>query len=129
MIWLPVIIWYGVIFGLSSIPAHVLNASEPHFLPWSIDAYLFWGHRIAHVIEYGTLGILVLRAYSRRKNRPITLKTVLLLAFFIFLAGCLDEYHQSFVPGRTPELIDALFDAICAGLAMLLYKRQFFPCL
>ena len=32
--------------------------------PMPSDLWQFWAHRTAHVIEYGVLGVLVIRAYS-----------------------------------------------------------------
>ena len=52
--WLPVVVWYGVIFILSSIPGKTLESIVP-------ETFQFWCHRAAHVIEYGILGILVMR--------------------------------------------------------------------
>lgn len=43
--------------------------------------------------------------------------------------GVLDEFHQSFVPGRNPSVLDVLADFVGAALAVLiiprLYKRWF----
>jgi VanZ family protein len=111
--WLPVFVWLSFIFFLSSIPAANLPKMPS-------DQWLFWAHRIAHIGEYSTLGILVLRAYSYKKVK-IGVSTVLFLSIFIFLAGSFDEWHQSFVPGRHAQLIDAIFDTICGALGMLLY--------
>jgi VanZ family protein len=114
LLWLPVVIWFGLISLLSSIPATTLSLIAP-------SSCQFWGHRIAHIVEYGVLGVLVMRAYANEKAK-ITVVTILFLACFIFLSGVLDEWHQSFTPGRTPELIDAIFDAICGTFGMLIYK-------
>lgn len=116
--WLAVVIWYGFICCLSSIPGRTLNSLVPD------SSLQFWGHRIAHIVEYGVLGVLVIRAYANQKTK-ITVMTILILACFIFLSGALDEWHQSFTPGRTPELIDALFDTICGACGMVVYKICF----
>ena len=132
LLWFPVAIWFAFISFLSSIPGNTISTIPSIILqfinypgnPFSkvpIDLYLFWGHRIAHFLEYSVLGSLVMRAYSKEKVR-ITVMTILFLSCFIFLSGCLDEWHQSFVPGRSPQLIDAIFDAICGTLGMLMYK-------
>jgi VanZ family protein len=36
------------------------------------------------------------------------------------LYGLSDEWHQSFVPGRTPDVVDILTDAIGAAIGLLL---------
>jgi VanZ family protein len=111
--WLVVVLWLGVIFLLSSIP----GASLPRM---PNENWHFWAHRLAHIGEYGVLGFLVIRAYSYKKAR-IGVFTILLLSVFIFLSGAFDEWHQSFVPGRTPQLLDAIFDTICGAWGMLVY--------
>jgi len=116
--WLPVVIWYGFICVLSSIPGKTLTTLVPD------SNYQFWGHRIAHIIEYGVLGVLVIRAYATPKTK-VNVMTILILACFIFLSGALDEWHQSFTPGRSPELIDAIFDTICGTFGMIVYKIRF----
>jgi len=116
--WLPVFIWLELIFLLSSIPGALLP-------PLPSDLWQFWAHRIAHFTEYSVLGVLVIRAYSYKKPGPGVL-TVLFLSVFILLSGLFDEWHQSFVPGRHCQLLDALFDTICGGWGMfffLIYRK------
>ena len=116
--WLPVFIWLEIIFILSSIPAAELPAMPS-------EGWHFWAHRTAHILEYAVLGVLVIRAYTH--DRPYKgLGTVFLLALFILLAGLFDEWHQSFVPGRDCELLDAMFDTVCGTFGMLLYKICFY---
>lgn len=115
ILWLPVFIWLEIIFLLSSIPASLL----PHMLS---DSWLFWAHRIAHICEYSTLGILLIRAYKFERGQ-MSLKMIIFLMFFILLAGLLDEWHQSFVPGRHAQFIDAYFDTICGTLGMFIYYK------
>jgi VanZ family protein len=111
--WLLVFIWLEVIFLLSSIPG-VLLPQMPS------DFWHFWSHRLGHIGEYSILGVLVIRAYSYKKAR-IGVITILFLSVFIFLAGGFDEWHQSFVPGRNCQLIDAVFDTISGAWGMFFY--------
>jgi VanZ family protein len=111
--WLPVFIWLELIFLLSSIPGGSLPRMPS-------DAWQFWAHRTAHIGEYSILGILLLRAYSYKKAR-VGVLTILFLSVFIFLSGAFDEWHQSFVPGRNCQLIDAIFDTICGTGGMFAY--------
>jgi VanZ family protein len=115
--WLPVFVWLEVIFILSSIPGSYLP-------PLPSEMWLFWGHRIAHMVEYSVLGVLLIRAFTSKKIRAGA-GTVLFLAIFIFAAGSFDEWHQTFVPGRHPALLDALFDTINGALGMLIYCLWF----
>lgn len=97
--WLPVIIWLGVIFGGSSI------GSLPRADSALLDALV---HRIAHVLEFALLGLLLLRAISERGS--ITWRQVISAALLCGLYGVTDEWHQAYVPGRSSELSAVPFD-------------------
>ncbi|MBE2215843.1 MAG: VanZ family protein [Opitutaceae bacterium] len=74
--------------------------------------------KIAHFGAYGLLATLWVRALSARLSPGRA-------AFFAWsiaaLFGVTDEFHQSFVPGRSTELADWLADSGGAALAVLLY--------
>ncbi|MBB6671691.1 VanZ family protein [Cohnella nanjingensis] len=80
----------------------------------------FFIRKAAHLTEYAVLGSLLLLAlrYVFRRKRALVPLTVVLC--FLFAAG--DEYHQSFVSGRTPMAADALLDTLGAvvGIAITL---------
>jgi len=65
--------------------------------------------KCAHFIEYFILSLLILRGIraGRRGTRLAWAATAILL-----VAGyaALDEFHQSFVPGRTAAVSDVLLD-------------------
>ncbi|MBF0571948.1 MAG: VanZ family protein [Candidatus Omnitrophica bacterium] len=111
--WLQVLVWLEFIFILSSIPSI-------DFPPMPSDSWQFWAHRVAHFGEYSVLGVLLFRAYSYKRAR-VGVITILLLSMHVFLAGSLDEWHQSFVPGRNCQFIDAIFDTISGAFGMLAY--------
>lgn len=76
-----------------------------------------------HLIEYFIFSALAIRAVfhlsssgSRRWVYPLAITMSLLFALS-------DEYHQSFVPGRTADGMDFLADAIGIILAAILYGR------
>lgn len=65
--------------------------------------------KTGHFAEYFVFSLLVLRAI--RAGRVDT-RLTWALAAIIIVAGyaALDEFHQSFVPGRTPLVTDVLLD-------------------
>jgi VanZ family protein len=75
--------------------------------------------KIVHFSVYGLLATLILRA-SQYHHRWRWSPWITLAIVFVF--GGLDEWHQSFVPGRSCDLADWLADASGATLAVLLYR-------
>jgi len=73
----------------------------------------------AHVAEYAVLAILWYRALYTRLPSP----SVQWLAFIIaFLYALSDEFHQSFIPGRTASWRDVALDVGGAALGLLLWN-------
>jgi len=79
-----------------------------------------WGlgfeDKIVHVLAFGLLAWLVFRALSL--PRPIVSRVVAVAALLCFAYALSDEWHQSYVPGRTFDLWDLCADA--AGIALVL---------
>lgn len=69
-----------------------------------------------HVIEYGIFGALLARALERTAPAAPRLRIVAAAFVLAALYGVSDEWHQSFVPGRSATAMDAAADAI-GGLA------------
>lgn len=88
----------GLIFFLSS------QSSFP--VPqgiWTFD-------KVIHGVEYGVFAILIAR--TMRPWGPAPIVAVILAALY----GVSDEFHQSFVPGRSSDAYDALADTVGATL-------------
>jgi VanZ family protein len=112
--WAAVIAWMGLIFFLSSRP------DLPNFAPGLPGLEEIGGH----LTEYGVLAALLWWALRRTGVRyPATWALVLAVLY-----GCTDEYHQSFVPGRTMSVTDLMMDLVGASAALLivslLYARR-----
>lgn len=111
--WIPVIVYAAFIFSLSS-------RSYPTATPC-------FSTKIFHPIEYAVLGLLLCVALI-----PVLLrKSASSFAVRVFSLGLLygasDEFHQSFIPGRTPRVTDVFFwdlPGIALGLAAFLLIRQ-----
>lgn len=100
-LWAPVVTYCLLIFTVSS----QQDLSPPEF-PSS--------DKIAHVLEYGVLGLLWSRA-AKRSCPHWTFRMVLLsTTLFTGLYGATDEWHQLYVPGRFSDWRDAVAD-VCGG--------------
>jgi VanZ family protein len=78
---------------------------------------------ISHPIEYGVGTTLVCRALEGGRRRPLSLSTALAAILLTTAYGVTDEYHQSFVPGRTSDPRDVAKDFAGAAMACALYRR------
>ena len=130
VLWLPAVGWMLVIFLASTdalSASHTGQIVEPILLrlfPHITFAELELAHlairKTAHLIEYGTLGLLLWRAIPEHRTNPEIADwwragTALLVATFY---AATDEYHQSFVPSRTASVRDVVID--CCGAAIAL---------
>lgn len=78
--------------------------------------------KLVHAAIYGILGALVARALRHGTARPPS--AMMTVAFVVVAASCLgalDEIHQSFVPGRSPDVLDGVADAVGAALGSAAY--------
>lgn len=99
----------AVIFWLSSQPLLPAVSLLPAWL--SHD----WLH---HGLAFGGLAVLLLRALADADPRQVR-PALLALAWMGATAyGVTDEWHQWFVPGRTPDLRDIVADGSGAALAL-----------
>ncbi len=94
--WLPAIVWMALIYWLSSF--HKLQASPVNWQDFII-------RKLAHFSEYFILCLLFYRGFKNTTKVPFK-KILLLSIFFTFFNSLSDEYHQTFVSGRTGRLFD-----------------------
>ena len=103
----PALLYAGLIFYLSSYP--IPPSLAP---PQGAD-------KLVHFVEYGALGFFLAFAFARLGMRPAR---VVLWSFVLgTLYGISDELHQSFVPARSAEVLDAVADAIGSFMGALGY--------
>lgn len=82
--------------------------------------------KCAHFTEYFILSLLVLRGI-RAGRRGARIAWALAAIAIVASYASLDEFHQIFVPGRTPAVTDVLLDtigAICAQIAFALLMSK-----
>lgn len=109
--WLPAVLWMAVIFWLSAQTGSELGSMFPFVEAWFpfLDGFNF-GHFIAYFI------LAVLFWWAIGSDR---LSMKLLVIAMCLTYGLTDEFHQRFVEGRTPDLMDIRNDTIGATLAMI----------
>ncbi len=77
--------------------------------------------KLHHMVAYFVMGILAWR-FLRHVVKISKLTPIIALAF-CSLYGVSDEWHQSFVPGRSSEMLDWVADTLGAGFAQYLITR------
>ena len=105
--------WAGLIFYLSSMP----SVSSVH---------LVFKDKIAHFGVYFILAFLFARIVFYTPRNIAERYLFFTAIFFVSIYGASDEFHQSFVPGRTVDFFDWVADTIGAiggaGSFWLIYK-------
>jgi VanZ family protein len=80
----------------------------------------FYIRKSGHVVGYGTLSILLFRAWRATlpalNDAKWTFRWANIAILGTALVASLDEWHQSFIPTRTGTVRDVVLDT-CAGLA------------
>jgi VanZ family protein len=111
--WLPSLAWAGLIFLLSAQPGDA-------FPKLILDKLI---STASHFTVYAILMTLLVMALHRGSGMSAT--RARLSAFVLVAVYALsDEYHQSFVPGRTATLFDWLADVAGASLIWIVLIRR-----
>lgn len=104
-------IW-PVVVAATIILASSREVSAPGFTRW-----FPYFDKVTHFFIYGLLATLTLRWLGSRRWAP----WLAIAAASLF--GASDEWHQSFVPGRSCEVADWVADTLGAALAVSLFRR------
>lgn len=99
-LWGPVVAFMALIFTASAMSSPPAPAAV--------------GDKTLHFAAYGTLGALAVRATSGATLAGASSGAALAAWAITTVYGVTDEFHQRFVPGRTPEIADVLADALGA---------------
>ena len=96
----------------------------PHLAADTVDRVVFLARKCAHLAEYSVFALLLWRAFRRpqRNNpRPWNWREVGWVLLIVASYAATDEFHQIFVPTRTPAAHDVVIDTLggVAGLFAL----------
>jgi VanZ family protein len=127
--WMPAIVWMALIFlgSTDMLSAEHTSRFLVPFLRWidpqisfaTLNAIQFEIRKLGHLTEYAILAMLLWRALRGGTRWQIKMSILFLaaaLACAIFAAS--DEFHQSFVPSRTPSPHDVMIDICGAFLGL-----------
>jgi len=132
--WFWPLAWMAVIFTASSdthsyehssrIIAPLLYWLFPHISANTVDWVVFIARKCAHLAEYSVFAWFLWRAFRRpQKNdsRPWNWRQAGSTLLIVALYAASDEFHQSFVPTRTPAVHDVALDTLggAAGLFII----------
>lgn len=109
--WIPALVWMIFIFYLSGRQTTGITGIDS-FQAVSIFWQRFIILKFFHLVEYGILFALLFFASGSTPK-----------SFFLgYLYACTDEFHQTFIPGRTAKFSDTFIDLIGMFLGWLLIK-------
>ena len=126
--WWPALVWAVVISGFSTgaftsdntghfiLP--VLRFFLPHASIETLESLHFIVRKCGHLTEYFILSLLILRGI-RAGAKGMRLRWALLTILLVAGYASLDEFHQSFVPGRTAAVGDVLIDTSGGAVALI----------
>ena len=105
-----------------SIVVPLLHWLFPHMPDSQVETIHHFLRKCAHFSEYAILALLLRRTLLnalKAGTPPWSGRLVAGVVGLVFIYASSDEYHQSFVPGRTPLFSDVMIDT-AGGMAGLL---------
>ena len=128
----PLVIWAALIFIASSslmsashtgaVIGPLLHWLFPHASDLTLATAHFFIRKAAHFTEYAILGLLAARAFRSSSRELLRARWFWVSFLFVVAYSLSDEFHQSFVPSRTPSIYDSMIDS-AGGLAALVWLR------
>ena len=125
----PLVLWLFFISFASTSEFSAANTSQiirpillwlfPNLSEARLTAIHFVTRKAGHFSEYAVLGFLARRAFITSSRGFLQRYWFPLGLLLVATYALLDEFHQSFVPSRTPSIYDSAID-VAGGLTVLL---------
>jgi VanZ family protein len=129
-VWVVTLAWAGLIFTLSTgtygssfsawLLREFLRLLHLEVSPPTFGVLHFCLRKLAHLTEYGIFSSLLYGSLERGRSLEWRARTALWCVLIASAYSLTDEFHQSFVPGRTASWTDCAIDTVGAFLGMLL---------
>ena len=130
--WLLPLGWMSLIFVGSSDSQSYVHSSRliepllrwlfPHMTSEHVEAIHHLLRKCAHLTEYAVLALLLWRAVRKplpNDPRPWRWREAAIAVAIVFLYASTDEFHQRYVPTRTPMVSDVFIDTTGAMIGMI----------
>jgi len=107
---IPAILVMAALFKLSTLPGNDPLLNSIHF-----------SDKIEHFIAYFVLGITFCIWIPSKKwfAKPVVYGIIVIVLCTLF--GISDEFHQTFVPGRSGDLYDLAVDSAASVISVFVY--------
>jgi VanZ family protein len=120
MIWMSIIFFFSHQNGIESSNLSGGFSGLLHdllFTTIEIEVFDSYLRILAHFIVFMILGFLILNCFKNKTYRNIVISFIIGFGYAL-----LDEYHQSFIPGRASEFFDVMVDSfgVIFGIIILL---------
>ncbi len=109
---------YDEIFGAS--PETLLKHKSKEFIEEINHVF----RKISHGIVYLVLAVLLM-FFLHSLNEHVLYYYYLISVIVCFLYACTDEYHQTFVSGRTGQFSDIIIDCVGALFGCIIFKIMY----
>ena len=130
----PLVLWILFISLASTSEFSAANTSQlirpillwlfPNLSETRLAAIHFLTRKAGHFSEFAILAFLARRAFITSSRAFIQTYWFQLALLLVAIYALLDEFHQSFVPTRTPSIYDSAID-VAGGLTVLLIFKLF----
>jgi VanZ family protein len=130
----PLLLWILFISFASTSEFSAANTSQiirpillwlfPNISEARLATIHFLTRKAAHFTEYAVLAFLARRAFITSSSAFIQRCWFQLALLLVVVYALLDEFHQSFVPSRTPSIYDSAID-VAGGITVLLLFKLF----
>lgn len=130
--WLPIVLWFALIFIASSdtqssqrssrIIGPLLRWLFPEMAEETIGLVVLFVRKCAHLTVFGVLALLFWRAFRkpvRGDTRPWSWSEARNSLIGVFVYAITDEVHQAFVPSRQGSALDVVIDTLGGAAALL----------
>ncbi|MCG0239352.1 MAG: VanZ family protein [Firmicutes bacterium] len=117
--WLAVALWCGLIYWFSAAPPFTGAGTRgllARWLPWlsppALEVLNFLLRKAAHLTAFGILALLSRWAFAPHPRSGWGAWA------FATLYAVTDEWHQTYVPGRSGQAGDVVLDSLGAAIAL-----------